>query len=215
MKLDAMIRMLMPREERFHELFARDTENLLRAVRVFGEIARHSGLDARRVKFVELKALEHDGDGITRQIFEALNSTFITPMDREDIRSLAKDLDDVLDFLEGVGQALILFELEEAPDGIQQFAAILERMAVAIDRVMRLVWDLNNEKEIQECVVAISDLENQADHLYNALIADLFKDGNDPMNTLKWKEIYDGLEDACDECKELTHVVANIMVKNA
>jgi len=215
MKLDAIIRKLMPREERFHELFARDTENLLRAVRVFGEIARNRGLDARRVRFVELKALEHDGDGITRQIFEALNSTFITPMDREDIRSLAKDLDDVLDFLEGVGQALILFELEEAPDGIQQFAAILERMAVAIDRVMRLIWDLNNEKEIQECVVSISDMENQADHLYNALIAELFKDGRDPMHTLKWKEIYDGLEDACDECKELTHVVANIMVKNA
>src|SRR5947199_7673182 len=91
MGADAVIKWLMPKEERFHELLAKDTANLVRGARLFADIAGTANLEKRRVKHVELKALEHDGDGITRQIFDALNSTFITPFDREDIRELATD----------------------------------------------------------------------------------------------------------------------------
>src|SRR5687767_14658482 len=86
-KVDSLIRMLLPKEERFHELLGKDTENLVRAVKLFSEIARSADLEDRRVKAVELKAIEHEGDSITRQVYEALNSSFITPFDRDDIRS--------------------------------------------------------------------------------------------------------------------------------
>src|SRR5262245_9853958 len=125
MKADSIIKWFMPKEERFRELLDRDTQNLLKAARLFSELALSASLEDRRVKVVQLKALEHDGDQVTRQIFEALNSTFITPLDREDIRSIASDLDDILDFLEGVGQYLILFELDESPAALRQFAEIL------------------------------------------------------------------------------------------
>jgi predicted phosphate transport protein (TIGR00153 family) len=216
MKADNVIRWFMPKEGRFQELLAKDTQNLLRSAQLFSEIAQAASLEERRVKTVHLKALEHEGDGITRQIFEALNSTFITPLDREDIRSLAKDLDDILDYLESVAQYLVLFELGDSPEALRLFAEILVGMAAQIDRVTGMVWDLNNERQIHECIVRISELENQADALYGTVIADLFRaGGRDPIRIMKWKEVYDGLEEACDACKDYTHVLGNVVIKNA
>lgn len=220
MKLDAVIRWFMPKEERFHELFARNTANLLAGARLFTSVASSTSLEARRVKVVELKGLEHVGDGITHLIFDALNSTFITPMDREDIRSLANDLDDVLDYFESVATSLVLFELDESPEALRQFAAILESMSEEIERATALIWDLGNTKKIQESLIRVSELENRADHLYQTVIADLFKGkpdfgpkSGDPLEVMKWKEVYDGLENACDACKDTTHVLGNILVK--
>jgi predicted phosphate transport protein (TIGR00153 family) len=214
-KADALIRWFMPREERFHELFRDDTANLVASARLFREVVACTTLEERRVKVVELKGLEHDGDQATRRIFEALNSTFITPLDREDIRELATDLDDILDYLEGVARYLVLFELEACPPALRQFAEILVEMTESIDQVTVLLWDLKNEQRIHETLVLISDLENRADALYQTVIADLFKGRHeDPVDLLKWKEIYDGLENACDECKNYTHTIGNIVMKN-
>ena len=216
MKVDAIVRFLMPKEERFHDLLGRDTQNLVRAARLFSEIAHSASLEERRVKTVQLKALEHDGDQITRQIFEALNSSFITPFDREDIRSIGSDLDDILDYLEGVAQYLILFKLHESPEGLRQFAQILVAMVEEIERATSMVWDLAQEKKIQACIVRVSELENQGDTLYATVIADLFKaDTGNPVEILKWKEVYDGLEDACDACKDFTHILGNVVLKHA
>jgi predicted phosphate transport protein (TIGR00153 family) len=215
MKIDTIVKWLMPKEERFHELLAKDTQNLTIAALLFAEIANSASLEERRVKVVQLKALEHEGDKLTRQIFEALNSTFITPLDREDIRSLASNLDDILDYLEGVAQYLILFELPDAPEGFRQFARIIVAMVEEIDKLTGLIWDLSQEKEIRDRVVRISELENQGDALYNTVIAELFKDARNPVEILKWKEVYDGLEAACDECKNFTHTLGNVVIKNA
>jgi predicted phosphate transport protein (TIGR00153 family) len=206
----------MPKEERFHELFAQDTANLVRAAHHFTEFAHLCDLDARRIKMAQLRACEHEGDTLTGQIFEALNSSFITPFDREDIRSLATDLDDVLDYVEGVAQQLLNFELHESPEGLRQFADILVEMAVEIERITGMLWNLANQRQIHEAIVRISALENRADLLYNAVITDLFKaNGRDPLEILKWKEIYEGLENACDQCRDFTHIVGNVLVKYA
>jgi predicted phosphate transport protein (TIGR00153 family) len=216
MNIDKVIKWFMPKEERFHELLEKATQNLLHAAKVFAEIAHASSLEERRVKGVQLKALEREGDQITRQIFEALNSTFITPFDREDIRSLGSDLDDILDHLESVAKYLVLFELADAPEALRRFAEILSDMAVEIDRIRTLLWDMGNINKIQEAMVQISELENQGDSLYFTVISDLFKKGcTESIEILKWKEVYEGLEEACDRCKDFTHVVGNVMIKNA
>ncbi len=216
MNLDKLIKWFMPKEERFHELLEKATKNLLLSAQVFSEIAHAASLEDRRVKGVQLKALERDGDGITREIFEALNTTFITPFDREDIRSLASDLDDILDHLEGVAKYLVLFELAEAPEPLRRFAEILSAMAVEIDRIRSLIWDMGNIQKIQEAMVRVSELENQGDSLYFTVISDLFHKGcTESIEILKWKEVYEGLEEACDRCKDFTHVVGNVVIKNA
>lgn len=215
-KVDALIRWFMPKEERFHELFSRDTANLVKAAKSFAEFTNLADLKERRPKHVELRDLEHEGDRITRAIFDALNSSFITPFDREDIRSLATDLDDALDYIEGVAQHIVNFELAESPEGLRQFAKLLVEMTVEVDRMTELIWNLANERQIQEAIVRVSDMENDADLLYNTVITDLFrKNGRDPLDIMKWKEIYDGLEDACDQFKNYTHIVGNVIVKNA
>lgn len=207
----------MPKEGRFHELLDRDTTHLVAAARLFKEIAESSRLDERRIKVSALTALEHDGDIITKEIFEALNSTFITPLDREDIRAIASDLDDILDYLEGVAQYLVLFEIADSPEPLRQFADIIVAMVEEIHKATGLVWDLSNEKAIQASIVRISVLENEADAIYFKVVADLFRGGNgqDPVEIMKWKEIYQGLEDACDECKDYTHILGSVVIKNA
>jgi predicted phosphate transport protein (TIGR00153 family) len=217
MKLDSLIKMFLPSEERFRELLESDTQNLVKAAELFLEIARSTSLEDRRVKLVELKAVERDGDDITRQVFEALNSSFITPLDREDIRSVTVDLDDILDYLEGIARYIVIFEIDDAPEALTRFAEILLEMIREIDSVTRLIWDLGNERRVRESTVRISVLENQADDLYITVIADLFKESArvDPLFAMRWKEIYQNLEDACDSCKEFTHIVGNVVIKNA
>jgi len=116
MRGDSIVKFFMPKEERFHDLLARDTENLVKASRIFVEVAASTRLDERTAKKDQLKAIEHEGDLITREIFEALNSTFITPLDREDIAMIAGNLDDILDYMESVAHNLVLFELQESPE---------------------------------------------------------------------------------------------------
>ena len=216
MKADAIIKWFMPKEEQFQNLLARDTQNLLASARLFADIARCENFEQRRVLVVQLKGLEHEGDQITRQVFDALNSTFITPFDREDLRSIATDLDDILDSMESVAQYLVIFELADSPDALKQFAQILADMCQEIHQLTSLLWDMANEKRMQEGIVRISDLENQADNLYNTVLADLFREnGRPPLQVLKWKEVYQGLEDACDHCRDYTHIVGNVLVKNS
>lgn len=221
MKLDAIIQWFMPREERFHQLFSQDTANMVKAAKLFAAIAASDSLEERRVKLVELKALEHDGDQINRQIFEALNTSFITPLDREDIRWMANDLDDIVDYFESVATSLVLFELAESPEPLRRFAEILVQMSEELDRTTEEIWNLANGPRIHQRLVRISELENQADELYQTVIADLFRTRRpeaptrDPIEILKWKEVYDGLENACDKCKDCGHVFGNILTKNA
>ena len=216
MNIDKVIKWFMPKEERFRELLGRATKNLVLAAKVFSEIAHATSLEDRKVKGVQLKALEREGDGITRQIFEALNTTFITPFDREDIRSLASDLDDIVDHLESVGKYLVLFDLGDAPEPLRRFAEILTSMTEEIDKIGVLIWDMGNLNRIQESMVRISELENEGDSLYFTVISDLFKKGcTESIEILKWKEVYEGLEEACDRCKDFTHAVGNVVIKNA
>ena len=170
-RLDAVIRRFMPREERFHELLSEDTQNLTRAARLFASIARSTSLEDRRVKLTELKALEHFGDQTTRRIFDALNSTFITPLDREDIHSIATNLDDVLDFLESVAQNLVLFELAESPEALRQFADIVVEMVEEIDRITAMLWNLSRAGASRSRWGVSSSRPRRP--LYAALIADL------------------------------------------
>ncbi|HBY96344.1 MAG TPA: hypothetical protein DEP84_20785 [Chloroflexi bacterium] len=217
MRFDSLIRLLLPREERFQELLELDTRNLVRAAELFLDIAGTSDIEGRRVKLVELKALEHEGDQITRRLIEALNSTFITPFDREDIRSIAVDIDDVLDYLEGIGQYLVLFEIPDAPEPLTRFAEILLELCRQIDALTQLLWDLGNTEKISAGMVRVSELENQADALFLTSLGALFRQSGDrdALEVMKWKEIYQGLEDACDKCKDFTHVLGNVVVKNA
>lgn len=216
MGLGNFIRSLLPREERFQELFAQATQNLVRAAEIFVTIASSRDLEERRLEQVGLKTVEHKGDELTSRVFDALNTSFITPFDREDIRQIAVNIDDVLDFLESIAQYLVIFEIRETPETLARFAEILLELCRQIEAMTELIWNLKNAPEIRQRMVRVSELENQADALYLSSLSELFADnGRDAIEVMKWKEIYQGLEDACDKCKDFTHVLGNVVIKNA
>ena len=124
---------------------------------------------------------------------------------------------DHIDSIDAKQRYLDIFEIDESPEPLNRFAEILLEMIREIHKVTQLIWDLGNERQVRESAVRISELENQGDDLYITVIADLFRagSGNDPIHTMKWKEIYQNLEDACDSCKDFTHIVGNVVIKNA
>src|SRR5688500_7752523 len=160
MRGDRIVKFFMPKDERFHDLLDKDTQHLLRSAQALAEVVRANTLDDRTAKVAALKCLEHDGDILTGQIFEALNSTFITPLDREDIRSLTMDIDDILDYMEAAAQYMVLFEISDSPEPLRKFADILVSMVEQVHQATGLVWDLGNTKAIHESIVRISTLEN-------------------------------------------------------
>src|SRR5919108_476471 len=121
------------------------------------------------------------------------------------------------ELLEGVAQYLVLFEISESPEPLRKFADIIAAMVEEIHTATGLVWDLANEKKIQASIVRISALENEGDAVYFKVVAELFRagDAKSPLEIMKWKEVYQGLEDACDECKDYTHILGNVVIKNA
>ena len=212
-----MFKWFLPRKNPVQTLFEEDAMNLRKAAELFGVLVRDTDLAARRSKAMELKDLEHLGDDITRRIFETLNTTFLTPLDREDIRDLATGIDNVLDDLDAVGKALIQFNLSDAQQELTQMSDIMLASSREIEVLSSLIWDPAAADEVQRRLILVSDLENKADAVFNLVITRLFDPsaGLEALEVMKWKEIYEGVEQGVDRCKEVANVIGNIAAKNA
>jgi len=217
MKLQQMFQWLLPRDERFRALFREDAENLRAAGRVLLELSRETDLARLRDRARELGSHEHRGDQITRQILETLNHSFLTPIDREDVRELASGIDDVLDDMEMVASLMVQFKLGGGAEEILQMTQILASSVDEIEQLVRLFWDPDKAKEVERGMVRISELENQADALFNLMITKLFETAKpeNAIEVMKWKEIYQALEDSVDRTKDVAHTIGNIVSKNA
>ncbi len=217
MRLQEIFQWLLPRDERFKALFREDAENLRAAGRVLLELSRETDLARLRERARELGSHEHRGDQITRQIFETLNHSFLTPIDREDIRELASGIDDVLDDMEMVASLLVQFKLGGGAEEVLQMTQLLASCTDEIEPLVANFWDPDKAKEVEGGMVRISDLENQADALFNLMITKLFETATPEkaIEVMKWKEIYQALEDSVDRAKGVAHTIGNIVSKNA
>jgi predicted phosphate transport protein (TIGR00153 family) len=215
--VEEMFRWLLPRDERFKMLFNEDAQNLRLVGRMLLDMLRETNTQRLREKSLLLKDQEHRGDELTRQIFDTLNHTFLTPIDREDIRELASGIDDVLDDMEMVASLMVQFKLPGGSEEIVQMSQILASCSEEIERLVALFWDPNKAKEVERGIVRISELENQADAVFNLMITKLFE-GAKPegaIEVMKWKEVYYALEDSVDRAKTVAHTIGNIVSKNA
>lgn len=215
--LQEMFRWLLPRDERFRSLFREDAENLRLVGRMLLDMMHETDAHRLREKSQLLKDQEHRGDEITRQIFDTLNHTFLTPIDREDIRELASGIDDVLDDMELVASLMVQFKLPGGSEEILQMSQILASCSEEIERLVSLFWDPDKAKEVERGMVRVSELENKADALFSLMITKLFE-GATPahaIEVMKWKEVYYALEDSVDRAKTVAHTIGNIVSKNA
>jgi predicted phosphate transport protein (TIGR00153 family) len=204
---------MTPRDTKFYDLFEQDTRNLVvsaeKLVRLF------DNYENVEVKVRELKELEKQGDIITHEIVARLHRTFVTPIDREDIALLANKLDDVMDFIEAAGRTAFLYGITQPTERARELASIVARVAYKLDEVMPSLRRRDQFKWILEQCVEINSLENEADDVHHAALAELFHDCTDPCQIIKWREIYQHMEDATDRGEDVANALEGIVLKHA
>lgn len=201
---------LLPRTERFFHFFVEQAD-LIRQAAVLFRQAVEDGPSSLREAEVAIARLEQKGDEIIHEVFTRLNQTFITPLDPEDIHSLASHMDDVLDAMEEAAHRIVAYKIASIPPSVVQVAHILESCAGVLQKAFAA---LAEEEPLLEHAIEINRLEDQADHLIRAAIADLFETEKDPITLIKLKEIYEYLELATDYCEDVADALQNVIVKN-
>ena len=202
---------LVPRTTEFYDLFTRAGANALEAARrVERRFREHPNSSVRHS---DVKAIEDEGDAITRDLIQLLNTQYITPFDREDIYQLATALDDVVDHLDEASDLLELYGVEsptrQAIEQCRILVGAIEHLSVALA-------ELQGMRGVEKELVALKKLEDEGDRVLHDAIADLFRDPRiDPLIVIRWKDIFEALEDALDACETAANVIGNIVVKNA
>ena len=202
---------LTPRENVFYELFTASAANLLEGAQTLRQLinaAPHEREELHRT----LRDEEHRGDDRTHSILREVNSTFVTPLDREDIYRLAGRLDDVMDFFEAAGDLIVLYQLETLPRELQEIADLLVRAAELTALAMPRLKSLQN---LSDYWIEINRLENDADKLHRRFVARLFNGETDALTVLKLKEIAEQLEAAADAFENVADTVETIAVKES
>jgi hypothetical protein len=159
-----------------------------------------------------VKAIEHAGDEITHQIFRKLNQTFITPFDREDMYQLCSTLDDVIDLIDAAASRFVLYRVSCIRMGTIELATVL---AAATVELKNAVHAMEFPDRALHHVIEINRLENESDRICRTLIAQLFEEEKDPVQIIKWKEIFEVIETAVDKCEDVSNVIESVILKNA
>jgi len=201
---------MIPREERFFDLFVEDAANVLTGARALEAMLR--SFDDVERRNAELREIEHRGDEISHDIGHRLEGTFVTPFDREDIHSLISGLDDVLDMVEEVGDTFLLYRVD-APTAIavQQAAIVVRQCELLHEALMHL----RGFKDLERYWIEVHRLENEGDQLVRGAIASLFEGDPDPIQVIKWRKLYGLLEEAIDLCEDVANIIERIVVKHA
>jgi predicted phosphate transport protein (TIGR00153 family) len=159
--------------------------------------------------------LEHEGDTVTHEIIAMLHRTLITPFDREDIALLAHSLDDVTDFIEASVDAMILYKVNGPTDRAKELSDVMVDICKEVERAVTEIEQSINLKKILNRCIEINRLENIADRIYRAALADLFSDQKDMAFIIKWREIYEYMESAIDSCEDVANVLEGVALKYA
>jgi uncharacterized protein len=197
-------------DREFFDLFEAAGANILRAAGLLEEMLREYPERSELAR--EILDCEHEGDRITHDIIQRLNQTFVTPLDREDIHELAAALDDVVDYTEEVADYLGLYKIEAPMSQAQDLAGVLHRSARQICEAMPR---LRGFKDISHCTVEINRLENDGDRITREAIASLFDNGIDPMVVIRWKDIFERLEEAIDATERVANILEGVAIKNS
>jgi predicted phosphate transport protein (TIGR00153 family) len=206
----SIAKILLGSDSEYFDLFERATANIVHAAGLLDAMLH--GYPETQGLARDILACEHDGDQITHDVIRRLNQTFITPIEREDILELTSALDDIVDFIEEVADYLGLYRIEAPMVQAQQLARLLweatQELALAIPQVRAL-------KDVREHIVEVHRLENEADQVVRGALASLFEGGIDPMVVIRWKDIFERLENAIDSTERAAYILEGIVIKNA
>jgi len=202
---------LLPPEREFFDLLDKQAGFVLEGAHALRDLLK----DFRDVgaKRKHIKDIEHKGDETVHTIYEELNKTFITPIDREDITALASDLDNVLDLIDAAANRMDLYEIPEPSRAMLDFSEVIVEAAAALQKAVGMIRNMKNAEAVEQICVEVNRLENVGDDLLNTSVAELFHD-KDVVRILKNKEILERLESATDYCEDVANVLSDIVAKN-
>ncbi|MDO8526473.1 MAG: DUF47 family protein [Deltaproteobacteria bacterium] len=204
--------MLFSKGKEFFDLIDRVAQNVLESAKALENFVAHSPTEAQ---LRTLEDLEHKGDQLTHDTIQLLNQTFITPLDREDIHALVSSMDDILDYIYGSANRMILYKITNVSEEFKVLARILVRTAEEVAKAALRLRDLKHPQMILAQCIEINRLENEADDAHRLAVATLFDREKDPINIIKIKEILDHMETATDRCEDVANVLESIVLKNA
>ncbi len=204
---------LIPRSGRFYELFDRSARNLVVASEALTDLLEH--FDNVETKTVHLKDLEHEGDEITHEIYLQVHKTFVTPFDREDITALAQRMDDVMDYIEGASTAIRTYGITQPTSAARGLADLIRLQCIQLEKAISVIRHKGRLKSILEQLKEINRLENEADSLFLNSMAELFRGEMNAVDIIKWRDIYDQLEEATDSAEQVAYVLEAIVLKHA
>jgi len=203
---------LLPRDERFFDLFTAVAQRAVEAAALLEELLKSE--DHRRGHLVDsIKRLEHEADQLTHEVVARLDRTFITPLDREDIHTLASRLDDVVDLIDGVSRRAQIFHAGAAPTGAILLAEVIKRIS---EQTLAAVNGLSKDKDgaVLTACIAIKRLEEEGDSIYHEWLGKLFEGTPDPVTVIKWKELYDNMERTLDSAEDVANILESISIKH-
>ena len=201
---------MIPREERFFDLFVEDAANVLTGARLLEAMLRT--YDQPEARAAEIRAAEHRGDELSHEIGRRLEATFVTPFDREDIHALISGLDDVLDYIEESADTFVLYRIEAPTETAVEQAAIIVKQA---EQLHEALAHLQGFKDLDPYWIEVHRLENEGDRIARAAIAGLFNEEIDPISLIKWKDIYGLLEETIDKAEDVANIIERITIKHA
>jgi uncharacterized protein len=214
MSLSSIVRFLLPRDDKFLTYFEQAADNLKKAGDLYVTLGRLNSRAEMGAVRDEIKRLEHVGDEITHKIFEELNLSFITPFDREDIYSLTKSMDDVLDLIDHVADLLLLYQIDKLEEDVALLLNVVGRAIVEIHASVRMLRQMNYDS-VRDHIVRVHEMENEGDRLYRLFMGKLFAEQKDAIELIKYNSLLNEMEYAIDKCEDLMNSIESIMLKNA
>jgi len=205
-----LTQLFAPADREFFDLFEEAGTNTVRAADLLDQLLR--GWPENKELGREILICEQEGDRITHDLIRKANNTFVTPIEREDILTLASGLDDIVDFTEEAADYLSLYKIEAPMEQAQRLSHVLLQCTRQIAEAMPR---LRGFRDINHFLVEINRLENDGDRITREAIASLFDGGIDPMVVIRWKDIYERLEAAIDACERVAHILESVVIKNA
>lgn len=203
---------LIPKEVKFFDYLNLQAENVVKASACLRSFLKHGAIDEAAAK--KIHDIEHEGDTLSHEIVDMLNRTFITPIDREDIYTLANTLDDVLDLINAMTNRMRLYKLDPRDEYFTQFVDTIDQSAAALAQAVKHMHDTKRQRRILDHCIEVNRLENLGDMIREKAISRLFETEKDPMMVIKWKEIYEVAEGTLDTCEHVAKVIESILVKH-
>lgn len=217
MAFGSIVKIFLPRNKVFYELFEEVTLTLGEMAEVFVEAVSETDLSRRKMLLKSLESLEHKNDETTHKIFIELGHNFITPFDREDIHYLTTSLDDIADYIWGASKRIVNYEIDDSEEGVlKKFAEIIGKSVKALHISVHELRNMKHLRVITEACVLINSLENDGDDLLDSAMMDLFNTHNiSAVELVKKKDVYQMLETVTDKCEDAANVIESIIIKYA